>query len=58
MESLAHFDAIFACVCLAFREARTAAHNQVRAVVLAISLKDALSEDWEVFEEHPWLQQA
>ena len=48
IETLAHF----ACVCPAFREARTAAHNQVRSV-LAISLKDALSEDWEVFEETP-----
>jgi hypothetical protein len=38
IETLAHF----ACVCPAFLEARTAAHNQVRAV-LAISLKDALS---------------
>ncbi len=54
IETLAHF----ACVCpAAFREARTAAHNQVRSV-LAISLKDALSEDWEVFEETPWQQQA
>ncbi len=47
-ETLAHFE----CVCPAFREARTVAHNQVRAV-LAISLKDALSEDWEVFEKTP-----
>ncbi len=46
----------FACVCPAFREARTAAHNQLRAV-LAVSLKDAgsdaLSEDWAAFEETP-----
>jgi hypothetical protein len=48
VETLAHF----ACVCPAFWEARTADHNQVRAV-LAISLKDTLSEDWEVFEETP-----
>ncbi len=33
-------------------EARTVAHNQVR-VVLAISLTDALSEDWEMFGETP-----
>ncbi len=44
----------FACVCPAFREARTAAHNQVRSV-LAIILKDALSEDCEVFEKTPLL---
>ncbi len=48
IETLTHF----ACVCPAFREARTAAHNQVRAV-LAITLKDAVSKDWEVFEETP-----
>ena len=40
----------FACVCPKFREARTAAHNQLRAVVAA-SLKSTLSEDWHTFEE-------
>ncbi len=48
LETFTHF----ACACPAFREARTAAHNQVRAV-LADSLKNALPEDsdWNVFEE-------
>ena len=40
----------FACVCPKFREARTAAHNQLRAVVAA-SLQSSLSEDWHTFEE-------
>ena len=48
LETLTHF----ACVCPTFREARTAAHNQLRAV-LAASLKNFLSEDWSVFEETP-----
>jgi hypothetical protein len=48
IKTLAHF----ACVYPAFLEARIAAHNQVRAV-LAISSKDALSEDWEVLGNTP-----
>jgi ribonuclease HI len=48
LETFTHF----ACACPAFREARTAAHNQVRAV-LADSLKNALAEDWIVLEETP-----
>jgi hypothetical protein len=43
----------FACVCPKFREARlarTAAHNQLHAVVAAC-LKCSLSEDWHMFEE-------
>ena len=46
IETLTHF----ACVCPKFREARTAAHNQLRAVVAA-GLKSSLSEDWHTFEE-------
>ena len=46
IETLTHF----ACVCPKFREARTAAHNQLRAVVAA-SLQSSLSEDWHTFEE-------
>ncbi len=56
LEMFTHFTcacpAFRACACPAFREARTAAHNQVRAV-LADSLKNALPEDWNVFEETP-----
>ena len=36
--------------CPKFREARTAAHNELRAVVAA-SLKSSLSEDWHTFED-------
>jgi hypothetical protein len=50
----------YACVCPAFQEASTAAHNQVRLIlraVLAVSLKDTLSEpdseDWDIFEDTP-----
>ncbi len=46
LETLTHF----ACFCPAFREARTAAHNQLRAV-LAASLKNSLPEDGNVFEK-------
>ncbi len=46
IETLTHF----ACICPKFREARTAAHNQLRAVV-ATCLKSSLSEDWHTFEE-------
>ena len=46
IETLTHF----ACVCPKFREARTAAHNQLRAVVVAC-LKSSLPEDWHTFEE-------
>ncbi len=49
IETLTHF----ACVCPKFREARTAAHNQLSAVVAAC-LKSSLSEDWlhwHTFEE-------
>ena len=46
IETLTHF----ACVCPKFTEARTAAHNQLRAVVAA-SLQSSLSEDWHTFEE-------
>ena len=48
IETLTHF----ACVCPRFREARTAAHNQLRLVV-ASSLKCALSDDWMLHEETP-----
>jgi hypothetical protein len=46
IETLTHF----ACVCPKFREARTAAHNQLRAVVVAC-LKRSLPQDWHIFEE-------
>ena len=40
----------FACVCPKFREALTAAHNELRAVVAAC-LKSSLPEDWHTVEE-------
>ena len=45
-ESLTHF----ACVCPKFREARTSAHNQVRAVVTSF-FDSSLGPDWTVMEE-------
>ena len=45
-ESLTHF----ACVCPKFREARTAAHNQVRDVVTSF-LNSTLGSEWTMFEE-------
>ena len=40
----------FACACPTFREARTAAHNQVRKD-LAKDLRTLLSDDWTLYEE-------
>jgi len=40
----------FACACPTFREARTAAHNQVRKD-LAKDLRALLSDDWTLYEE-------
>jgi hypothetical protein len=47
IETLTHF----AChvVCPKFREARTAAHKQIREVVAAC-LKSSLPEDWHMYE--------
>ena len=47
-ETLAHF----ACVCPQFREARTAAHNQVRKRVSSLLAK-CLQDRWELYEETP-----
>ena len=44
----------FACVCPTFREARTAAHNQVRKD-LAKDLRALLSDDWTLYEEKKML---
>ena len=45
-ETLTHF----ACVCPKFREARTSAHNQVRAVITSF-LHSILGPEWELLEE-------
>ena len=47
-ETLAHF----ACVCPQFREARTAAHNQVRKLISSLLAK-CLPDRWELHEETP-----
>ena len=47
-ETLAHF----ACVCPQFREARTAAHNQVRKLISSLLAK-CLHDRWELHEETP-----
>jgi hypothetical protein len=47
-ETLAHF----ACVCPQFREARTAAHNQVRKLISSLLVK-CLPDRWELHEETP-----
>ena len=48
VETLTHF----ACICPKFREARTAAHNQLRSNIAA-NLKDSLLDDWVLLEETP-----
>ena len=50
-ETLAHF----ACVCPQFREARTAAHNQVRKLISSESslLAKCLPDHWKMHEETP-----
>ena len=47
-ETLAHF----AFVCPRFREGRTAAHNQVRKLILSLLAK-CLHNRWELHEETP-----
>ena len=47
-ETLVHF----ACVCPQFREARTAAHNQVRKLISSLLVK-CLPDRWELHEETP-----
>jgi hypothetical protein len=42
----------FACVCPKFREARTSAHNQVRAVITSF-LSNAVGPEWKMYEETP-----
>lgn len=48
VETLTHF----ACICPKFREARTAAHNQLRSNI-AVNLKNSLPDDWVLLEETP-----
>ena len=47
-ETLMHF----ACICPQFREARTAAHNQVRKIICS-SLTKSISKQWTIHEETP-----
>ena len=47
-ETLTHF----ACICPQFREARTAAHNQVRKTICTF-LTRLMSKQWKIYEETP-----